>query len=160
MLDLQEVARKIQYSWEERDMESKDENERILKDLLKTETDIDKLRLVAESDSTLEYVAIPALERLLEINPNDARAIAFIGLCLFMSGEDDEAQEKLSIAKSIDPEEIGVLELEAFMSDNYEKSLEIYSKIFEIDPENVNALEHLTGPLPSRLIITGPLRDT
>jgi tetratricopeptide (TPR) repeat protein len=127
-------------------MESKVQNERILKDMLKFETDTEKLRLIAESDSTLEYVAIPALERLLEIDPNDARAIAFIGFCLFMEGEDEQAEEKLFWAKKINPEEVKVLELGACLSNDPKKVVQIYKKILEIDPENLVALENLTRP--------------
>ncbi|MEO1134102.1 MAG: tetratricopeptide repeat protein, partial [Cyanobacteria bacterium J06639_1] len=115
-----------------------------LQELLREECNTEKIWSLAKSDDSTYRVAIPALERIIEIDPDNIDAITYLGTCQYMIGEDERAREMLDLAKSKSAEiDVSVLLLEAFISDDRDRQIHLCRQVLEIDSTNETALENL-----------------
>jgi Tfp pilus assembly protein PilF len=60
-------------------------------------------------------IGIPILERVVELNPKDAQAWAWMGNMFWLNGEDENCREKLETARGIDPNSPDVRSLEELL---------------------------------------------
>lgn len=61
-------------------------------------------------------ISIPILERVLELDPKDTQAWAWMGNMYWLDGEDEICKEKLEVARGIDPNSPDVKSLEDLLS--------------------------------------------
>lgn len=135
VMDLVELARRVR----EGDKSKLDR----YKELVASQDDVELLKQVADSNWQEDEISIPAYERALQINPNQAEILASLGLIKYLIGEDAEAFQCLEKARRISPEGLQVLTLQAAFEKRPEKQVKLYRKMLQLDPSNRVALQNL-----------------
>ena len=135
VMDLVELARRVR----EGDKIKLDR----YKELVASQDDVELLKQVADSNWQEDEISIPAYERALQINPNQAEILASLGLIKYLIGEDAEAFQCLEKARRISPEGLQVLTLQAAFEKRPEKQVKLYRKMLQLDPSNRVALQNL-----------------
>jgi tetratricopeptide (TPR) repeat protein len=101
-------------------------------------------------------VAIPTLERLLSLYPEDVEALVELGAVLWLMGEDEEAMRPLVRARALAPEHIQVLMLEAALTQEPSRRIQLYRRILEKEPSHELAqgqLQNLLLEEPARRLL-------
>lgn len=112
-------------------------------DLLKQETNINKLKSLVEVCTPYTQVTIPILEKILELKAEDVESIILLGWALWSIGEDDAARGQLKLMQRLNADSIEILLLEAALTPNYQGRIQLYKKILEKDPNHKIALNNL-----------------
>jgi tetratricopeptide (TPR) repeat protein len=134
-MDLAELARRVR----EGDKSKLDR----YKELVASQGDVELLKQVANSNWQEDEISIPAYERALQINPNQAEILASLGLIKYLIGEDAEAFQCLEKARRISLEGLQVLTLQAAFEKRPEEQVKLYRKMLQLDPSNRVALQNL-----------------
>jgi tetratricopeptide (TPR) repeat protein len=134
-MDLARLARKIR-AGDRSELEQ-------FKRLVAAANDFTELRKFADAHWQEDEISIPVYERILEVDPEEHKALGSLGLVKYLIGEDEEAARYLDRARKINPEGIEVLTLQAALEERPEEKLQIYRKMLAVDPANQVALENL-----------------
>lgn len=103
--------------------------------------------LVELSDQfgSLPQVAVPALKKLVELAPTNVGYLARLGIAQWMAGDDAAAEETLTRARGILPDDFEVLHLAAALARDNDSKREIYARMLELYPDNRLAWENLVA---------------
>ncbi|MGI8906940.1 MAG: tetratricopeptide repeat protein [Candidatus Sumerlaeaceae bacterium] len=93
--------------------------------------------------ATLPAVAIPALQRLVDLSPNNVGYLARLGISHYMAGEDDKATSCLNRAREILPDDLEVLNLAATLARDDDSKRAVYARMLELYPDHRAAFENL-----------------
>lgn len=117
--------------------------------LLAKEYSTNELNYLSLKSCSESEICIPLCQRLIELEPENVKALLRLGGVFWLIGEDDNSRVQLNKAKEIDPERVDVLFLEATLAPDEQSQIQLCEKILEKEPDNkvVRAnLEQLKSP--------------
>lgn len=88
-------------------------------------------------------VSLPALQRILELNPEDIEAQAELGLLLAEAGRQEAAARHLKKARALNPTHPSVLMLEASLTPDPAARIHLYRRVLAQEPGHWDALRRL-----------------
>ncbi len=130
---LEFIADKLAGSESSKDLESK------FSLLLSLETDIDKLYDLSEKYTPYPHIAIPILERILEIDSNHKKAYIRMIASYYLAGEDDAARKILKELEQIHSEDSDICSMRAMLAESKEEEIKWYLKALDYDPGDLIA---------------------
>ena len=112
-------------------------------EMLKVIIGFERLRVLAERYTPYTHVSTALYKRMLEIVPQNKKAIVELGFIAWLDGEDDEARNYLQKAQAYFPNDIEVLTLQAALTQATRERTQLYRRILEEDPSNAVAIANL-----------------
>ena len=111
----------------------------------------DLLQKGLELNNASQYdKAIPYFDKILEIDPNNTKALNLKGVMLGQLNQTQKAIPYFDKVLEIDPKNIAALNNKGsalLKSHKYNESIPYFDKVLEIDPKNVPALSNKAGAL-------------
>ena len=111
--------------------------------LLAKEYNTNELNYLSLKSCSESETCIPLCQRLIELEPENIKAILRLGGVFWLIGEDDNSRIQLNKAKEIDPERVDVLFLEAGLAPDKQSQIQLGEKILEKEPGNEVVIANL-----------------